>query len=135
MNIFKIFNISIFKSKLSCFVCPIQSNVDSIFDPKGLECLTHLQLGLSHVNGHRVRHNFQDYTNPLCSCILEIEDGSHYLLHYHHFYHQWIDLMSSIKSGGNNVASDNNKQNALLYRDYRFGENKNIFILEAIFRS
>ena len=43
--------------------------------------------------------------------------------------------MSSIKSGGNNFASDNNKQNVLLYRDSRFGENKNIFILENIFRS
>ena len=128
-NIFKIFNISIFKSKLLSFICPFQSSIYNTFEPKGLECLTHLPLGLSHVNEHRFRHNFQDCTNPLCSCSLETEDTSYYLLLCHHFYHQRIDLASSIKSVSDNFESrsDNNKQNVLLYVDTSFHENKIYF--------
>ena len=69
-----------------------------IFDPIGLKLLTRLRLGFSHLNGHRLRHNFQDCMNPLSSCSLEIEDTSHDLLHYHHFSQYPIDLMNSVKS-------------------------------------
>ena len=80
---------SIFKSKLS-FICPVQTNIYNIFDPKGLTFLTRLRLGLSHLNEHRFWHNFQYFLNPLCSCSLKIEDTSHYLLHCHHFlHHRW----------------------------------------------
>ena len=47
--------------------------------------LARLHLGLSYLNEHRSRHNFQDRMNPLGSCNLETEDTSHYLLYCHHF--------------------------------------------------
>ena len=34
------------------------------------------------LNEHRFRHNFKECMNLACSCILEIEDTSHYLLHW-----------------------------------------------------
>ena len=74
-------SISIFKNRLLSFICPLESNAYNIFDPIGLTFVTHLRLGFSHLNEHRFRHNFQDCMNPLCSCSLEIEDTSHYLLH------------------------------------------------------
>ena len=69
----------------------------------------------------------------ICSCSLEIEDMLHYLFHCNHFNHQWIDLMSSVKSVCHNFESmsDNDKKDVLLYGDSRFDENKNKFILEA----
>ena len=70
-------SIAIFKSRLLSFTRPVQSNIYRIFDPKGLTFLTCLRLGLSHLNEHKCRHNFQDRLNPLCSCSLEIEDTSH----------------------------------------------------------
>ena len=39
-------SISSFKSKLLCFIRPVQSNVYNIFDPQGLKLLTRLRLGL-----------------------------------------------------------------------------------------
>ena len=36
-----------------------------------IKYLTRLRLGLSHLNGHKFRHNFQDCLNPLCPCSLE----------------------------------------------------------------
>ena len=95
--------------------------------------LTRLRLGLSHLNEHRFWHNFQDCLNPLCSCSLEIEDTSHYLLHCHHFSHHRVVLMNSVKSICDNFdsMSDNVKEDLLLYGDSRFDENKNKVILKA----
>ena len=94
LNIRNSDSISIFKSRLLYFIRPGQTNIYNIFDPKGLTFLTHLRLGLSHLNEHRFQQNFQDCLNSLCSCSLEIEDTSHYLLHFHHFSYHKIHLWS-----------------------------------------
>ena len=126
-------SIAISKSRLLSFTRPVQSNIYRIFDPKGLKFLTRLRLGLSHLNEHKCRHNFQDRLNPLCSCSLEIEDTSHYLLHCQHFSNHRIDLMNSVKSVIINFESmtDNRKQDILLYSDSHKNENKNKIISEA----
>ena len=109
-------SISIFKSKLLSYIHPVQNNIFNIFVSQGLKLLTCLHLGFNHLNKHRFRHNFQEYVNPVCSCILEIGDTSHYLLHCHHFTLHCIDLMNSVKSNGNNFESvtNNNKITLLL---------------------
>ena len=70
---------SISKSKLLFFIRPVQNNIYNILDPKGLTFQTLLRLGLSHLNEHRILHNFHDCLNPLWYCSLEIKDASHYL--------------------------------------------------------
>ena len=40
-----------------------------------------LRIGLSHLNDHKFRHNFQDCLNPLCPCILEVESTIHHCQH------------------------------------------------------
>ena len=126
-------SVEIFKNRLLSFIRPVQSNIFKIFDPIGLKFLTRLRLGFSHLKNHKFHHNFQDCLNPLCSCSLEIEDTSHYLLHCHHFYDYRIDLMNSVNSIIPNFESMNDKikTDILLYGDSRFDENKNKFILEA----
>ena len=126
-------SISSFKSKLLSFIRPVQSNFYNIFDPQGLKLLTRLRLGFSHLNEHRFRHNFQDCINPLCSCSLEIEDTSHYLLHCHNFSRYRIDLMNSVNSVRDHFESlsDSSKRDILLYGDSRLDTNKNKFILVA----
>ena len=78
-------SISLFKRRLLSFIRPFQNSIYNIFDPKELTFVTRLRLGLSHLNAHRFRHNFQDCLNPLSSCSLKPEDMPHYLLHCHHF--------------------------------------------------
>ena len=126
-------SISLFKSRLLSFIRPVQNKIYNIFDPQGLKFLTRLHVGLSHLNVHRFRHNFQDCLNPLCSCSLEIEDTAHYLLHCHHFSTQRANLMNSVKLAFQNFEflSENNKKDLLLFGDSRFHENKNKLILEA----
>ena len=126
-------SITLFKCRLLSFIRPIQNSIYNIFDPKGLKFLTRLRLGLSRLNAHRFRHNFQDCFNPLCSCSLETEDTSHYLLHCHHFSGHRAHLLNSLKSVCDNFESMsyNVKKNVLLYGDSRFDEVKNRFILKA----
>ena len=72
--------------------------------------------------------------NPLCSCSLDIENTSHYLLHCHHFSQHRIDLMNSVNSIYENFdsLSDNNKKDVLLFGDPSLDGNTNIFILETM---
>ena len=64
--------------------------------------------------------------NPLCSCSLEIEDTSHFLLHCHQFCHYRIGLMNSVKSILENFESlsDSVKKDILLYDDSILDGNK-----------
>ena len=114
-------SIAIFKKRLSSFIRPIPSNLYNVFDPIGLKFLTRLHLGFSHLNEHRFRHNFQECINPLCSCSLETENTSHYLLHCHHFSQNRINLMNSVNSVFEHfdILSDNIKTDVLLYGDPR----------------
>ena len=92
-----------------------------------MKFLTRLRLGFSHLNEHMFRHNLQDCMSPLCSCSLEIEDTSHYLLHCHHFSQYRIDFMNIVKSIFENFESlsDNVKKDILLYGNSRLHGNKN----------
>ena len=114
------------------FIRPVQINIYNIFNPKGLTFLTRLSLGLSRLNEHRFRHNFQECLNPLCSCSLEIQDTSHYLLHCHHFLHHRVVLMNSSICDNFDTMSDNIKEDLRLYGDSRFDENK---YFEVIFEN
>ena len=126
-------SISLFKSRLLSFIRPNQSNRYNISDPIRLKLLPCLRLGLSHLNEHKFRHNFQDCLNPLCSCSFEIEDTTRYLLYCEHFSNHRNDLMNSVKSiiPSFETFTDNNRIDILLYGDSRFDENKNKIILEA----
>ena len=70
-----------FKKALLRFIRTIPAAVYNINDAVGLKLLTRLRVNLSHLNEHKFRHNFQDTINPLCSCSLEPESTTHYLLH------------------------------------------------------
>ena len=133
LNIRNSESISIFKSKLMSFLRPFQTTIHNIFERKGLTFLTCLRLGLSHLIEHIFRHSFQDCLNPLCSCSLEVEDTSHYLLYCHHSSHHCVALMNRVKSICDNFdsMSDNIKEDLLLYGDSRFDENKDKVILNA----
>ena len=126
-------SVSSFKNRLLTFIRPEESSIFNIFDPQGLKFLTRLRVGFSHLNEHRFRHNIENCINPLCSCSLETEDTSHYLLHCHHYSQNRIYLMNSIKCVINNFESfsDNDKVEILLYGDSHLDNNKNKYILEA----
>ena len=97
----------------------------------GIKYLTRLRLGLSHLNDHKFRHNFQDCLNPLCPCSLEVESTIHYLLHFQYYNDirkTLLDTVKNITSISVSNLSDEYLVNFLMYGypNYSFQENKEI---------
>ena len=96
----------------------MQNSIYNIHDPVGIKYLTRLRLGLSHLNEHKFRHNFQDCLNPLCSCSLQVETTNHYFLHCHYYNDICKTLLDTGKEITNRCLSDFNDEtlvNLLLY--------------------
>ena len=54
----------------------LKQKANSVFNCnhwKGLIFVTKLRLGLSHVRQDKLKHSFQDSTNPFFSCIVDVE--------------------------------------------------------------
>ena len=102
-------------------------------NPAGHKLLTCLRLGLSHLNEHRFNHNFQNCIKPLCSCSLEIESTSHFLLHCHHYTNICLTLLNSIAeiTGNTFNITDEFLVNLLLFDSQKYSEIDNSLIVNA----
>ena len=67
------------KMPLNCIRTTGNSTVKT-YDPLGIQLLSRLRLGFSHLSEHKFRHNFADSLNLLCSCSLENESTVHFFL-------------------------------------------------------
>ena len=74
-----------FRNSLLKIGRPVQNSICNVFNVLEIKFLTRLRLGLSHLNEHKFKHNFQNCLNPLCSCSLEVKSTIHYFLHCHFF--------------------------------------------------
>ena len=108
--------------KISMFKKPSQAYVYNVNDYVGLKLLTRLRLNLSHLYEHKFRHNFQDTVNPLCSCSLESESTTHFLLPCPFYSNQRIALFVSIRDIDMTISnlSEDNLVNTLLYGNNEF---------------
>ncbi len=126
-------SISIFKASLLKFYRPKPAPIFNVLDPGGLKLLSRLRVGLSHLRDHKFRHNFFDTINPLCSCNIESETTSHYLLHCSFYVDirktlldKIIDLIGPIAN-----LSDVNLVKLLLYGDLSYNLEINASILKC----
>ena len=99
--------------------------------------LTRLRVNLSHLRAHKFHHNFLDTLNPLCSCSLEIESTSHYLLRCPFYTHIRGKLLENITDIIEDISdySDDKLTNIILYGDsiYSIEVNSNILKNTLIF--
>ena len=112
----------------------MQNSIYNMHDPVGIKYLTTLRLGLSHLNEHNFRHNFQDCLNPLCSCSLEVETTNHYFLHFHYYSDIRKTLLNSVKEITNKCLSDFSDEtlvNLLLYGNSIYSLEKNKEVIKA----
>ena len=63
----------VFKNSILKFSRPFPSNVFNRDNHKGITLITRLGVGLSRLHEHKLKHNFQDCLNPICSCDLGIK--------------------------------------------------------------
>ena len=127
--------VSLFKKRLSSLIRPSQKPTYGILDPKGIAILTQLPVGLSKLNFHKVKHNFQDTVNPMCPVNDGIEDTEHFLLHYHAYDDLRRDLLGAINEvfQPQNILNLSNQTlvQILLYGDGKCTQNQNRNILES----
>ena len=70
INIKNMTSYTAFENALLSFMRPKHVDTFGIHNPIGMQLLTRLRLGFSHLNEHKFRHNFRDFLNPLCKCKL-----------------------------------------------------------------
>ena len=88
---------------------------------------------MSHLREYKFKHNFRDCLNPICSCGLDIESTSHFLLHCSTFNDERYTLLSIL----NNIdcklleLTKSSLSQTLLYGNTLFDKENKTRILNA----
>ena len=82
-------------------------------------------LGLSHLNEHRLNHNFQNCINPLCTCSLEVELTAYCFWHCHHYNNIRAKPLNSLEVIDTNLLKLSEEQltKVLLYGFSKLDQN------------
>ena len=86
-----------FKNALLSFIWPKHVDIFGIHNLVGMQLLTRLRLGSSHLNEHKFRHHFREFLNLQCECKLEPETTSNFLLRCHLFQVESTAFLNDIK--------------------------------------
>ena len=128
---------STFRKILLKSIKPIPKSIYDACDPLGIQLLTRLRVGLSHLRDHKFRHGFNDIIDPLCPCNMELESVSHFYLECQYFINERTDLMNELRNL--NIKTEEfdvtSLINLLLYGDKKFSNyiNSNIINLSIKF--
>ena len=95
---------SVFRNTLLKIIKPLENSIYNIDDPQGLKLLSRLRLGFSHMREHKFRHNFQNTLNPMCSCSLEPENNSDFLLRCQNYGNLRDTLMSELEAIDSSIS-------------------------------
>ena len=122
---------------LLSFIKPTCSSLLSIHYLVCVKLLVRLILGFSHLREHKFRHNFHDTLNPLCSCSLEPETTSHYLLYCRNFSSARLALMNDLNLIDSTIFQLNETAlaNILLYCDSKKSTSENSKILQSAIKN
>ena len=112
---------------------PVQNSIFKVYNPLEIKFLTWLRLELSHFNKHKLKHNFQNCLNPLCSCCLEVESSIHFFLHCHFLDKFRQILLETVEKIIKDISHLNNDLlvNQLMYGSPRYSFEENNKIINA----
>ena len=88
---------------------------------------------MSHLREHKFKHNFQDFLNPICSCGLDIESTSYFLLHCPSLRDERSTLLSTLNKNDCKLLelTKSSSSQTPLYGNTLFDKEKNTLILNA----
>ena len=89
------------------FIRPSPNSIFDIYNPYGITLLTRSRLGLSHLNGHKYEHGFNDTINPICICGGDIESINHFFLQCPEHFEARQTLFDNIQSIDKMLLSQN----------------------------
>ena len=120
-----------FKKRILAFIRPSTNSSFHCHCPDGLKLITRLRLGLIHLRFHKLKHNFQDTLNPICSCGT-VETTIHSLLHCPNFSNERLTLFNKLQSIDENSKNDFKLSEVLVFGGDSFNEVKNASVLTAL---
>ena len=122
-----------FKSKVLKFIRPSENSLFLCNNAKGIQLLTRLRPGLSHLRDHKFKHNFQNTLNPICNCGEDIETSCQYLLRCSHYTNERLALLNVIQGIDNSILelADSHIFEVLLYGRKFLDISSNTNILNA----
>ena len=127
-------SVSLFKNSLLKFIRPSPSPIYGIHHPLGLKLVSRLRIGLSHLRDHKFRHSFRDTVNPLCSCNIEPESTTHFLLRCRFFSAERKVLFDSLSNIDVTLTTMNHDKlkTILLYGSTLFSTEVNSEIIKVL---
>ena len=133
LSIRKSTTLYIFKSRLLRFVGPLESSMFTCHNPMGINYLTRIRLGFSHLRYHKFKHGFLDAIDPLCSCSTRIENTVHYFLHCANFSFARNTFLNEIAIVDRSIIDQDDIKiiEAFLYGNKTYSVNDNKLILDA----
>ena len=126
-------SLNIFKKKFLKFIRPTANNIFGYHNLKGIKYLMRLRLGLSHLNEHKFKNNFQDTLNPLCTCGCDVENTCHFLIYCSNFLTERTTLLNEITNIDSNILNqaDATINKTLLFGNSKYSNEVNLQILNA----
>ena len=106
-----------------------------IYNPLGINLLTRLRLGFTHLSEHNFRHSFADSLDPLCYCSLETQSTLYFFLRCQNNTTLRRVLMPDLKNINDAMMSfESYLLHVMLYGSKTFDNNMNVSILTATFK-
>ena len=91
-------NILAFKKCLNALIRPKEKSTFRIFDPRGINYLFQMRVGLSPLKYYKKKYEFLDTPHDLCDCGSASEDNQHFLFHCSFYILQRASLINSIST-------------------------------------
>ena len=121
------------KKKLSKFIRPSGNSVFRFHNPKGIELLTRLRIGLSHLQEHKFKHGFLDSLNPTCSRGQDIERLTRFLLHCSNYSNERLTFLNITRNTDRNILNKNHLKvmETFLYGDSPYDGTNNTLTING----
>ena len=103
------------------------------YNLKRIKYLTRLRVGLSHLDEHKLKNNFQDTLNPFCICGSDAENPCQFLLHCPNFLTERNTLLNKITNIESNILyqADATITKKLLFGNPKYSNEINLQTLNA----
>ena len=103
------------------------------YNLKRIKYLTGLRVGLSHLDEHKLKNNFQDTLNPFCICGSDAENPCQFLLHCPNFLTERNTFLNKITNIESNILyqADATITKKLLFGNPKYSNEINLQTLNA----
>ena len=114
----------------------IKPSSESFYDYQnivGAKLVTRPRLGLSHLRERKFKYSFQDTSNPLCNCGMDVESSTHFILQCPSYIIETRTLMSNLNRINPQISQTSLQllTNTFFFGNSPYNDKTNTHILNA----